>query len=56
MAGQRLLGASVESPEFVAAYLVKKVASWVEQGFHLVNLPNTQLHAAYAGFVFGSRH
>ena len=55
-AGQRHLGAAVGSPEFIAAYLDTKVASWVEQVNHLANIANTQPHAAYAGFVFGLRH
>ena len=56
MTGQRHLGAAVGSPEFVASYLDKKVASWVEQVSHLADIANTQPHAAYAGFVFGLRH
>ena len=52
-AGQRHLGSAVGSPEFVAAYLDEKVASWVEQVNHLANIATTHPHAAYAGFVFG---
>ena len=55
-AGQRHLGAAVGSPEFVAAYLDEKVATWVEQVTHLADIASTQPHAAYAGFVFGLRH
>ena len=55
-AGQRHLGAAVGSPEFVAAYLDEKVATWVEQVTHLADIATTQPHAAYAGFVFGLRH
>ncbi len=54
--GQRHLGAAVGSPDFVAAYLDEKVASWAEQVTHLADIAATQPHAAYAGFVFGLRH
>ena len=55
-AGQRHLGAAVGSPEFVAAYLDEKVASWVQQVTYLADIANTLPHAAYVGFVFGLRH
>ena len=55
-AGQHHLGAAVGSSEFVAAYLDEKVTSWVEQVTLLGDIATTQLHAAYAGFVFSLRH
>lgn len=55
-AGQRHLGAAVGSPEFVAAYLDEKVASWIDQVTQLADIATTQPHAAYAGLVFGLRH
>ena len=55
-ARQHHVGVAVGSPEFVAAYLDEKVASWVEQVTHLADTATTQPLAAYAGFMLGLRH
>ena len=55
-AGQHHLGAAVGSTEFIAVYLIGKVASWVAQVNRLAAIAATQPHAAYAIFIFGLQH
>ena len=50
------LRAAVGSPEFVTAYLDEKVTSWVEYVTLFADIPATQPHAAYCGFIFGLQH
>ena len=55
-AGQCHLGAAVGSTKFIVAYLNGKVASWVAQVDCLAAIAATQLHAAYATFIFGLQY
>ena len=55
-AGQRHLGAAVGSTKFIAAYLNRKVASWVAQVDRLAAIATTRHHAAYVTFIFELQH
>ena len=52
--GKRHLGAAVDTSQFVAGYVLKKVAEWVGEVEHLSSIAVTQPHAAYAAFTMVS--
>ena len=55
--GKRHLGAAVGTSQFVAGYVLKKVAEWVGEVERLSSIAVTQPHAAYyAAFTHGLKH
>ena len=55
-AGQRHLGATVGSAEFVAVYLDHRITAWAKDVDQLSQVAATHPHATYAAYDFGLRH